>query len=148
MPLSSGHTWSEGETLAREHAWLDARLAAAFIRAAEGAPKNAALDLTIYRVECEKHLELAEKRLFAALAVLDERPLALERLEWAVNARDVRKALRALDLALTCGEDVAQSGFEAVRRATRRQWAMEWRLLELARQLHAEEEELSPAAHA
>lgn len=144
MSNPSGHAVStDREWLEYQHNWLDARLAAVFMKLVWGARHAAHDELATYRLEWEGHVSRARLRLFPALAVLDARTLTAEGRDWTLHTEDVQQAARAVQLALRCSDGGAFEAFGVLRRAVRRQWAGENRLLDMSDTL---EHAVPPAA--
>jgi hypothetical protein len=117
--------------LALEHNWLDARLAAAFMKAASGEIDEACHELAAYRAESLEHLQRAQQYVFCADDGRDDRT-GEEQREWAAHARELQEAARAVELAVAGRGRTAWVAVEALRRAVRRHREDEARLLHSA----------------
>jgi hypothetical protein len=140
---------TDREWLDYEHNWLDARMGAVFMNMVWGARAAAEDELTRYQLEHEGHTGRARERLFSPLAGLDTRTLAAEGRDWAFHDEDVHQAIDAVRLGLrSSGGGGAFAAFEGLRRAVRRQWAEERRLLDMAAQFQSAPIELAALASA
>jgi hypothetical protein len=146
---SIGTPFTDREWLAYEHNWLDARMGAVFMNIVWGARAAAEEELTKYQLEHEGHTGRARERLFPPLAHLDTRTLAAEGRDWTFHEEDVHQAIDAVQLALRSPRGGgAFAAFDGLRRAVRRQWAEERRLLDMAAQFQSAPIELDALASA
>ena len=127
--MSEARTWDGW--LAREHNRLDARLAGVFIQSIWGAASDTRRELSTYRGELQAHLKDAERRFFAGLESLDERTVAMERLEWKAHVRDLQQVLSQVERELRSSSRTVYETFATLRRGLRRHRAHEDRLLQL-----------------
>jgi len=123
------------DRLTTQHNSLDARLSAVFLQAAWGAMDGARREFEAFRLDLDAHLRESERDLFANLVALDERDLALERIEWRSHVRDLQRIVLAVERELTApGDVVLYESFGVLRREMRRHCAHDERLLRLTRE--------------
>ena len=117
-----------------QHNSLDARLSTVFLHAAWGAMDSARREFEFFRTDLDAHLHESERELFASLVALDERELALERVEWRAHVRDLQRVALAVERELTAPSDtVLYESFGVLRREIRRHCNHDERLQRLAR---------------
>jgi len=120
------------EWLGREHDRLDARLAGLLLQTVWGAEPEVRREFQGYRSDLLRHLQQVERRLFPMLVALDDRTLAMERLEWQSHARDLQQVFTTIDREVSQRRRAALYGhFDELRRVLRRHRRHEERLLAL-----------------
>jgi len=118
--------------ISREHDRLDAGLAATFLETVWGSVASARREFGAYRHALVAHLKESERRLFSAIASLDERTRALERLEWRAHTRDLRQACTSILRELGTPSYGRSIAFAGLRCALRRHRRHQQHLLKLA----------------
>jgi hypothetical protein len=116
----------------RQNDRLDARLASAFLQTIWGSEASARREFEACRQEMSSHLKGGERRVFAAIATLDERTQALERFEWKTHTRDLHQAFAAVARELRLATGGRYTAFAALRRALHRHRRHQHHLLKLA----------------